>query len=73
MKEKALVMCKVEAYGTESETSLTISEDFTWSMLYRGQKVSTEFCRLLKDVPLEINTGILLQCKYCKAFVTFYL
>ena len=54
MKERALVMCKVEA-------SLRIAEDFTWAMLYQEQKVNTEFCRLLKDVPSEMNTGILFR------------
>jgi len=47
--------------GPEITLSLTIAEDFTWSMSYRRVKVQTEVSRLLKDVPFKINTGKLLN------------
>ena len=47
--------------GPEITLSLTIAKDFTWSVSYRRQKVNSEVCRLLKDVPSELNTGKLLN------------
>ena len=56
-------MCKLEACSTGPEVtlSLTICENLSWSVSYRNQRVNQEFCRLLRDMPSEINTGILLN------------
>ena len=60
-EERALVICKSEACSTGPHVtlSLTIYEDLSWSVSYRNQKVKQEFCKLLKDLPFTINTGIL--------------
>ena len=41
--------------------SLTVHEDFSWTLCYQRQCIHQEFCCLLKDLPSEINTGKLLS------------
>lgn len=63
IRERVLTAYRLEIRNTGPEItlSLTIAEDFTWSMSYRRAKVKTKVCTLLKDVPFKINTGKLLN------------
>jgi len=60
IQEKALVIYKPEACrtGLQVTLSLIICEHLSLSVSYQNQKVEQEFCRLLKDLPFTINTGI---------------
>lgn len=63
LMEGTLVIYKVEVFqtGPEFVLSLTIHEDFSWTLCYQKQYVDRQFFCLLSDIPSGINTGIQLN------------
>ena len=47
--------------GPEINRSITVKEDFSWSVCYRRQLVNPEYCTILKDIPTRVNSGTLLR------------
>ena len=43
--------------------SITVREDFTWSVNYRRQLVNPEYCRILQSVSPKVNSGTFI-CNY---------
>ena len=48
--------------STEVLKSLTIREDFSWVVSYKGETVNPLHCDLLKNIPLLLNSGIFSSC-----------
>ena len=39
--------------------SVTIQDNFSWIVTYRRQHVNKEFCSILRNMPFELNSGML--------------
>jgi len=49
--------------STEVLKSLTIREDFSWVVSYKGETINPLHCDLLKNIPSLLNSGIF--SSYC--------
>ena len=61
MENKSLsVFCvHVPAQGPPEYTfAVTIQENFSWIVYYRGQLVNCEYCMLLQKIPCSVNSGM---------------
>ena len=46
--------------GQDISRSITVEENFSWSVHYRRQLVNPEYCRILKSVSPRVNSGTLI-------------
>ena len=59
---RTLVIYKLAFFktGPEVTLSITVKEDFTWTVSYRRHVINREFCTLLSGLPSETNTGMII-------------
>ena len=50
-------------YGPEIMLSVMIQENFSWLVSYQKQHVNRESCSILKNMPSEMNSGMLSKIK----------
>ena len=48
----------INEIGLVKGISLSIKEDFSWTLSYRSQPVNPEQCSLLEDMPSLVNSGL---------------
>ena len=44
--------------GPGISRSITVKQNFSWSVHYRRQLVNSEWCRILKSISPTVNSGI---------------
>ena len=59
MQNSDLMFYQVHSFdrGPEISRSITVKEDFSWSVYYRRQLVSPEHCIILKKAPPTMKSG----------------
>ena len=67
MQNSELIFYQLHSFncGPEISRSITVKENFSWSVYYRRQPVNPEYCIILKNVPPMIKSGILSDWSYC--------
>lgn len=53
----SIYQCIATETGSVISFSLTINQDFTWTLSYRNQVVPQDHCALLESTPISINSG----------------
>ena len=46
--------------GPDISRSITVKENFSWSVHYRRQLLNPEYCRILKSISPRVNSGTLI-------------
>lgn len=75
MKNKLLsIFCvHLSAQGPLEYTfAVTIQENLSWIVYYRGKLVNCEYCMLLQKMPSNINSGVYIAIMYL-VYYEFYL
>jgi len=65
VKNKTLCIYKVDLfdYGPEIMLSVTIKENFSWLVSFRKQHVNRESSSILRNMPSEMDSGMLSKIK----------
>ena len=52
----SIYQCIATETGPVIGLALTIKGDFTWILSYRAQVIPQEYCGLLENIPISINS-----------------